>query len=379
MNLGTVPRPSRHRRPKSGIRGVHPVWSEEKWKWRAFVRRAAGDPPQRVGPYRDTKNEAAEDYLRIAREWDEELRSLAGNHSASRHLKANPRATFGQALDLVIERARQRGAGDYYIEHQLKSVDKYLRKWIAPARALALIGVDDIVLYARDAHADGRHVNTIRTKDLPQIDRAFRCAGVPSPIPAAREQLALRAHHAPKAPLKIQEVRSIIRRIRKSDRKKYPQASRHADILELTWQTGIRSGEFARLTADDLDVANCVVHVRRAKNRARPRSLPVPARLRPVLKRLKDQADPETGLLVKGGMASIGALIADWKDRLGERRLNMRNLRRAAASHLARKKWATVDVSKVLGHTSTVVTERYIASLLEVEELREIMASLDDD
>lgn len=376
-------RPSPTRRPRPGLRGVSPIWSGGKWKFRAFVRRRGR---ARAGPLRETAIEAQQDYLDMGQRWDEELRQGEPDRRSPPIHGTMPRATIRQALDLAIERAKARGVTDLYVVHQLTPTARFLVAHLDPSKPIARLSVDDVIDYVRRVRGPRRGDNTIRDKDLMLLDMAARAAGVPSPVPAAKEQMTtLRRRKHTSTVVPIEEFRELIGRIRASDPVQFPAAQHHADIFELVAYTGIRAGELARLRAKDIDVKRCEISVQQAKNRARPRIIPLPRRLAPVLERLRDAAlagavergDTED-LLVPGGMPTLSTLCSVWKRRLGDPRLNLRHIRHAVASALARGGVAIVDVSHVLGHTNTSTTDRYLHSLLEGERMREAMGVLED-
>lgn len=366
-------RQSPHHKPRTPL-GVRRRWdpSKKRWRFRAIVKRHG---IQHASAWTDDPYEAAKAYIETA----EEIDNAARTNELGRQGDPWPNATLDQALSAAIAQARARGVGEGTIKAQWRSEGKLLIRYFGRDTRLREIDVHAVIRFVRAARADGRTDTSIRTKDLFHLDHAFRAAGLPSPVQAAKK-VVTNLRDGKKAPdvLTLEEAKSIIARVRASDPDEYPAAQRDADILEITLYTGIRAGEWSRIRREDIDTKRCLIHVRLAKNRARPRSLPVPERLRPALDRLKASADTATGRIIGGGMGTTGTICAKWKDRLNEPRFQgLRSLRRCVASALADISVPLVDISLMLGHTSTSTTDRYIHSLQEGKRLRKAIEDLD--
>lgn len=316
--------------PRRDARGV---------RWRARVQHLGS---VRVGPYRATQAEAHADAVQLRAEIE----------------RGSNNSTLARALDRVAEDAAERGVTAYTIRHHLQAHARWLRDcWAADVR-LDEIDAEEVCRLIREAIKGGRAPATLRSKDLPLLDRAFRIADAPSPVPEAKRRMAtmLRGERAPRATMSMAEIAAHLQTIRASGQ---PCAERHADIYLVLATTGIRAGELARVTADDIEDGRILIRV--AKDRAHPRAQPVPAIAAEAIERLQaTAAHRRDGLIIPGGMSTLSTMHRRWVKRLGEPRWTARDLRRSYATALAMGGASTGALQAAMGHRNLRTTSRYV-------------------
>ena len=162
------------RPPRRRLPGVSRRFLRGAWRWRA-VRRCDGR--QIVGPYRDTQEEAYDDWRDLA--------AADGELQLPRRI-----VTLSQALHEVCRQAEARGVAAGTLVAYRRHAD-YLLRAFDGRTPLSGIGKAELLAFVRLARggvwvtgADGlprratpRHVNTIAQKDLPLLSQAFRVAG----------------------------------------------------------------------------------------------------------------------------------------------------------------------------------------------------------
>ncbi len=347
-----MPRMSINRPPKSQFRGVSVVFSDGRWKYRAFCR-IGGSP--RVGSYRLTQEEAAADYLRLVETAPPLTRSTAS-------LSLYPGCPFKQALEAVITQSQRRSSIPVILGRTMRTSLRFVLRFIPGDRVTKTISEHEILCFVHSALAAGRHPNTLLTKDLPLVSRAFKLARLADPVPGVRRAIPnLRRVRTLPQRLSLEEVRAIIERIRESDPEKYPLAQRDADIFEFAAYTGIRAGELARLRQEDLDAENCSAAVLTAKDRTHPRIIPLPEGQRPLLERLRSYMKRGT-LFAPGYGQSLNNIVVKWKHRLGEPLFNLRALRRCYATELLNRGAALLVVRDLMGHKHLSTTDLYVSA-----------------
>jgi integrase len=364
-------RDRRDRRP-STERGIEPVWSGGRWRFRARVqvgRRAT------VGRLRDDQAEAAAD------------RALLEQHGSA--FRAAKGLRLGEALDQVLAEARRRGVAQNTLR-ALRSHARWLGTRLGVDRPLGELAVaeivQDLVVEARQA---GRAASTIWRKDCRLLSQAFGLAELPDPVPAVRKAMQRTALGKIVEPrlvfFDLAEIGPLIDRIRSG-----PVAvgrvapdpetrAADADLIEFLATSGARVGEACRIRVEDVDLARGRVDVLAAKDRSHPRALPVPARARPALQRLVERARAATAagenpgrLLLPDGERGLEAVFRRWRSLLEEGRLSGRNLRRSYLTGLATAGASLNAIMALAGHRRASTTSRYVAAAgRELDDLAE--------
>lgn len=305
----------------------------------------------RVGPWRDSPEEAHGDLAAVRARW------LTG-------LRADV-VTLCGALAAVVKDGRARGLERITLRNHLISHSRFLLRMWKPGAALSSIDRTEVEWLVRESLKGGRHPNTLRGKDLPLLHRAFVLAKLESPVPEVRQRMrsALKAKTLRGEGIDLEDVSAILDRMRheafldsKGRELQLPSRRRHADLVQLLAVTGLRSAELCRVRVQDFRQGAEMLAVESPKDRANPREVPVPAAARPAVFRLIAQA--RGGVLVPGGMRTLSPMFQRWGKRLGIR-LNARMLRSFYISHLLRSGAPPQVVRDLAGHRSLRTTNIY--------------------
>lgn len=344
----------RPNKPKRRFPGVSGVWSEGQWKWRALLR---VDGRQVVGGYRTTQEEAYEDRQRM---------------DATRAVLPKEILTLGRAIDAVIAQARARGLPEETIVKTFRAHGNYLVKFWRAETPLTQIDAEEIEWFITESgkrvDEEGeakspRSPNTLRQKDLPLLRRCFEVAELPVPefTPPKGRPPELRY-------FEMKEVAALIERIRHEEFTDEDGTvmhctarERHADLLQLVAQSGVRPGELGRITGADIDIKRRRIRIREPKDRSNPRYIEITPGLLPVVKRLIPEK-PED-LILPGGMATISNLCRHWKHRLKEPRLSGRALRHSFCTAQLAAGVPLNQVQSLMGHKSVRSTDRYVHAI----------------
>lgn len=333
--------------PEPRFPGITPVLSGGRWKWRAVWRESG---KQKRGPVREDPADAYEDY------WAK----VPKGRDASTPLN------LSSALEAVLDEARANNLPDRTVGSYRTALEGIRALWKGDPDIRAF-NVDSVRYAVREALRQGRSTTTVRNHYLMHLHQAFKLAGLPSPVPEARQRMRsqLKAKYMPPPVMTREEVEHHLMRIRS-----YPRIGRNplltqerdADLFELVAFTGIRHGELARARVADLDRAAMRLRVPNPKDRGNPRTIPLPGRLKPVLERLC--TGKRTAHKIAPKESALNAIVHTWKSRLDEPRWNFRQLRHAYATGLLRAGATVVDVGKLLGHApNSMSTMRYLHAL----------------
>lgn len=159
------------------------------------------------------------------------------------------------------------------------------------------------------------------------------------------------------------EVASILERIRAMD--DLPQmrlATWGADVIEALFLTGLRRAELARLRVEDVDVFRGKI---RARGKCGDRTLPIGARLKPVLLRLIDDADADGCVIASRGESTDGRAnraLRRWRERFKIPNLHPRALRQSFATFHVDAGTPPHVPRELLGHATLQMTLRYYHS-----------------
>ena len=311
------------------------------------------DGKQVVGPRRDTQEEAYEDRRKL------------GSTKANLPVQI---LTLGEAVDTVKAAARSRGLPETTITKTFTAHANYLLTFWRPDTPLTRIDATEIAWFItesqRSTDEEGkpkrpRSPNTLRQKDLPLLRRCFEAAGLTMPHVDAPKLRPPELHY-----LDMDDVARIIARMRmESITDKHGKTidaharQRHADLLQLVAQTGVRPGELGRVTGGDIDLERRRIRVAEPKDRSNPRYLEITPALVPIVERLLPES-PDA-LLVPGGMNTISNICRHWKRRLGEPRLSARLLRHSFCTAQLAAGAPLNQVQSLMGHRSVRSTDRY--------------------
>lgn len=143
-------------------------------------------------------------------------------------------------------------------------------------------------------------------------------------------------------------------------------------LILLALMTGARLGALLELTWDRVDLRRCVIDFRaphpRAQRRKRRAVVPIAEPLLDLLAAAKRQ-DESGGRVVRLGEWTAERLVRDAGERAGLGRVTPHVLRHTAATWMLGNSVDLVGASRMLGHSSTLITEQIYAHLV-VEALR---------
>ena len=340
----------RPKQPKRRFPGISAVWGEKQWKWRALMRT---NGKQIVGPRRATQEAAYEDRRKMG--------------AADRTLPEQI-LTVGEAIEAVITAAKARGLPQDTLNKTFRAHGTYLLSFWRPETPLTRIDATEIEWFITESQRDvdeeghakrARSPNTLRQKDLPLLRRCFEIAGLPIPSIRAPKLRTPELQY-----FEMTELAALLNRIRHetfTDKHGTPlkleARQRHADLLQLVAQTGVRPGELGRINGADIDLKRGRIRVREPKDRSNPRFLEITPGLRPIASRLKPELDE--ALVVPGGMNTISNICRHWKRRLDEPRLSGRILRHSFCTAQLAAGAPLNQVQSLMGHRSVRSTDRY--------------------
>lgn len=155
-------------------------------------------------------------------------------------------------------------------------------------------------------------------------------------------------------------------------------------IIPMFYYTGLRSKELINADINDLNTVKWMLTVRHPKGEGTwgmKRTVPIPGPLRPCIerfleareKRQEEYSHIETTILIPNltrfnatGKAYQNQSFLRWKCEVEEStgiKFNFRMLRRTHGQHLRDRDVPMDAISKLMGHTSTVTTEKYYARI----------------
>lgn len=135
---------------------------------------------------------------------------------------------------------------------------------------------------------------------------------------------------------------------------------RLAPILACALLTGMRRGEILDLAWENVDFQRERLYILRSKS-GKPRELPIPSKLREVLLSLSPKP---SGLVFDLPIICLRRYFAKaLKDAkisaAGPDKVTLHTLRHTCASHMAMRGIDLLTIARVLGHSSTAMTQRY--------------------
>ncbi|MHC4894676.1 MAG: tyrosine-type recombinase/integrase [Planctomycetota bacterium] len=340
-----MPRQQRPPRPrkKPHLRGIKPIYSAQRWRWRAVARRSGSEL---VGPLRETQETAHADYLELAQE-------LAGRRSIATELEL-----LGPALERWLA-DKERTATPQYLR-TLESHARFLLSAWDDQVNLSALSKENVQEFIDGAVEAGRNPNTVR-KDLGILRECFEHVGL----------TFHRGLRRPKAPrpethfLEPEELIAIVEQIRTwegSDPLGRPIYAQHrekdAAIVQLIGCTGLRAFEFVRLRVSDIDTQRRSLRVTNNKNRGQVEQVVYAPFLDGAVQILIDHAT-EDGRLIPDD-SCLDDLWLRWRRRLGLRHFNARVLRHTEGTRVLLDTGDLAAAQARLRHASITTTARYV-------------------
>ncbi|MEO0630557.1 MAG: hypothetical protein AAFY46_07485, partial [Planctomycetota bacterium] len=225
---------------KRGLTGIRPVFSNDRWRWRAVCTIKGR---RLVGALRDTQSDAHLDYLKLKE----------GGRAAPAAV-----VTLEEGFAAVIAHKRAQGtSSERTLNYYRSNLTAIMRAW-EPSAALAQIATaEELNYYVAAALASGRSPNTIGGKDLPLLRLAFRLAGIawPDGVRPVRPRRTQMPFFEPDEAIElVRRIQTGEVRSRRGCALDMSDRMRDAAIVEFLICTGLRAGEVGRLRVDDFDM-----------------------------------------------------------------------------------------------------------------------------
>jgi len=181
--------------------------------------------------------------------------------------------------------------------------------------------------------------------------------------------IVLKKHHVLPRTLSPEEVISLIER--------GARTARERAVLELLYGTGLRASELARLSPDDVDLAERLVYVRQGKGR-KDRIVPFGERVRAALLAYLRERETKPGPLfftLRGDpmtRTALEGLVTQAGRRAGlTRPASPHRLRHSYATHLLQNGADVRHIQLLMGHASLSSTEVYLG--VETSDLQRMI------
>ena len=282
---------------------------------------------------------------------------------------------------------------DVRIRYETKTGHEYLREvgsflaWLGSHDvALASVRTEDVLAYQSVLYAqrkpNGRPYSSgnvkNRIKALKGFFRFLYRRGYLLHDPAAAVEYPRSERRLPRVILSQKEARKIL----EAPDRKTPTGLRDRAILETFYGTGIRAGELANLTPDDVDTEEGVLRVVRGKGR-KDRNVPLTRAASEAIEAYLIRARPkllrqETRLLflqnrgAKMDSGTLNRLVHQWAEAAGvKKRVTCHTFRHSVATHLLKGRADIRHIQALLGHASLQTTERY--THVEISDLKDVI------
>jgi len=341
-------KPPRRPTRKRHLVGASLILVRNKWRWRA-VFRAQGK--QHTGPLRGSQEEAHADYL--------ELRRV---HAPKVGRAANL-ATLGGALEAHLEQRAELDSEHYQADHRSRA--KFLLGAWPESTPLGRLELKHLQAFVDGAVRQGRSPNSVR-KDVQLLRRLFDAASLTFPsglkIPTAARPQTYYLEPDELIEL-VQQIRTWKGGLDKLGRRKVaPQQERDAALIMFLGCTGIRLGEFCRLTVDSFDEGRREVTVLNRKVRTpggEAQVVPYGAHVDWAVRALIEGADEQGRIMA--ALTTANSVFRRWKDRLGLKHLNGRLLRHTEGTRALLDSGADLAATADrLRHRNVSTTVRYV-------------------
>lgn len=248
----------------------------------------------------------------------------------------------------------------FYKSHLYRFAEYLEIKKVYTLRAINKQVLDDYVYYQKGKGNKNAYINKVLKALFNLIDFAEENEYI-SPM-------CFRYKRLPEEPAKIdiisdEDMKKIMRYL--------PGLSLNCQVMFLLLlSTGIRSNELVQIKIENIDFINRKIYL--DKTKTKPRYTPLTDELLPLVKRLCDQSksiwlfpkrDDKSNHI---GTYSIRFLLDRIKKALNISVLSAHKLRHFYATYLLKSGVDIKTVSKLLGHTTIAMTERYL-DITEIE------------
>ena len=274
------------------------------------------------------------------------------------------------ALAAVSHEARQSGLAERTVRGAYEAPARSVLRYLPGDLPIKEIGFEDIRSMVRRCLAENLTPATVRRNYLRVLKLAYERSGFghdDNPVNRVLTNMrsALRVSRPPIVFFEPDELHEVLRRIegyRSTTGRSIRCKPRDLAIFRLVAFRGLRAGEIERIQIErDIDF-----RLRTMKVHPKVVTLPRTVKLSGAL--LDDVitlvAARTEGPLVEGGMKRLNSICEVWKRRLGEPRLNLRNLRRSLATALDAEGAGIGVIGQALGHVpGSAVTSRYVGQI----------------
>ena len=272
----------------------------------------------------------------------------AWRDSIARRKPSGAPLTLDDGLDLLLDDLRDSNAADgtraFYDRAHLE-----LCYVLDGATRLDQIDGAAIRLYIERRQREGVALQTIVRKELGTLRRIIRLA-------MATGRLGRDPMQGVKLPrvrtgrfevVTAEQMDAALAKVRAANQD-------HADIIELSWRTGLRLSELARIHHEDVDLPNRRLFVRGKTN---DRYRPIATALVPVLERMLARSEGKPTLV--SSVKKIEKVFYFWKKKLGLQAFSTHVLRHGFVSDLLNQGAPPPVVASLVGHTSLRQLPRY--------------------
>lgn len=269
---------------------------------------------------------------------------------------ALPTALLGEAQQSLLQRYRERLLLQRYSHNTTKSYAHAFRNFLHHAAPRQPMELDQ-------ADIEAYLVSLIREKGISESYQNLIINAIKFYYEAVEGRP--RTYYQLPRPRRHEPLPKVLDQTEVQDMLTRTANLKHRCMLMLLYGGGLRLGEVLGLTLHDLDLARQVIHVRRGKGK-KDRSVPLPARLLPLLTRYQAHYAPLT-FLFEGqtvgepySARSLQQVVKQAAARAGiERPVTAHMLRHSYATHLLEAGTDIRYIQEMLGHNSIKTTERY--------------------
>ncbi|MCB9919680.1 MAG: site-specific integrase [Planctomycetes bacterium] len=326
----------RPKKPARKLPNVETRCIRGEWMWRARVKLHG---VAHVGNYRETQDEAYED-----------SRRLRERLAQTKQVRID-QVTIGGLLAGIEQRERARRE-EANVKRDFDPRRDFLLSFWAPDTPIERIDRQEIDWLVSESIRLKRSVPTIR-KYLALLRQCFYEAGIVMPevrrLPRQEKRAMTFFSQA--------EIVDILKRMRAFEHGL--KRDRDVAVASFVVLTGVRSGEFLRLTTKHVDLERGTIEII-AKDRSNPRLVPITPALRPIVDELIANALPDGHFLQS--LSAWRSMWRRWTDRLGIT-INGRLLRRSFITNAGYSGLSLADVRDLAGHKHSSTTDIYMQAI----------------
>jgi len=343
---------------------------------------------QRRGPTMPTEEEAHRWSLRMREEVER---------------RGKGQLTLQEGMDLVLREVELTGRREGTRRRYVEQFKLLARAW-DPSIPLAKIDKREVEWFIerRSKHinpATGKPISATTVRhNLQGLNRIFALAvreGFVSENPVSRVRKPS-AEEKPRDHFTREEVEELLAWVRRTNALR-ADSDADADMIELLFVTGIRRTEFSHIRISDIDLKGRELRIKHGKRR--PRTLPIPFGMVPLLERISGRAaradvgasgrlewDGEgRGRYIVAGTSeerrvnTVTRTFKRWKTKLDEPRLHPHAMRHSFITYLARRGFPEHVIAALSGHklSSSSITQHYVA--VHGPDVQRAMACFWDD